>query len=79
MSAHAYGIAIDLNVSYVDYWQWNKPAPDGSYPYKNRIPWEIVLIFEKYGFIWGGKWHHYDTVHFEYRPEMLSQCDLSMA
>ena len=35
-------------------------------------PWEIVLIFEKYGFIWGGKWHHYDTVHFEYRPEMLS-------
>ncbi|MEJ2663631.1 MAG: M15 family metallopeptidase, partial [Spirochaetia bacterium] len=27
--------------------------------------------FEKYGFIWGGKWYHYDTMHFEYRPELL--------
>ena len=28
-------------------------------------------IFERHGFIWGGKWHHYDTMHFEYRPELL--------
>jgi peptidoglycan LD-endopeptidase CwlK len=32
---------------------------------------EIVKIFEKYGFIWGGKWYHYDTMHFEYRPELI--------
>jgi len=32
---------------------------------------EIVEIFERHGFIWGGKWYHYDTMHFEYRPEML--------
>jgi D-alanyl-D-alanine carboxypeptidase len=24
-----------------------------------------------YGFIWGGKWYHYDTMHFEYRPELM--------
>jgi hypothetical protein len=28
-------------------------------------------VFEKHGFIWGGKWYHYDTMHFEYRPELL--------
>jgi hypothetical protein len=34
------------------------------------VPFEIVLIFERHGFIWGGKWYHYDTMHFEYRPEL---------
>ena len=32
---------------------------------------EIARIFERHGFIWGGKWYHYDTMHFEYRPELL--------
>jgi hypothetical protein len=40
-------------------------------PYRNAIPLEIVRIFEKHGFIWGGAWYHYDTMHFEYRPELL--------
>jgi hypothetical protein len=40
-------------------------------PYRNRIPHRIVEIFERHGFIWGGKWYHYDTMHFEYRPELL--------
>jgi len=22
-------------------------------------------------FIWGGRWYHFDTMHFEYRPELL--------
>jgi len=66
LSMHSYGIAIDINTKYSDYWQWNK-----SMKYVNRIPFEIVEIFEKHGFIWGGKWYHYDTMHFEYRPELL--------
>ena len=48
------------------------PAPDGRYAYRNRIPWEIVEVFEKHGFVWGGKWYHYDTMHFEYRPEIIA-------
>jgi hypothetical protein len=35
------------------------------------MPLEIIDIFERHGFIWGGKWYHYDTMHFEYRPELL--------
>src|SRR6185437_1620763 len=30
--------------------------------YHNRMPKEIVATFEKHGFIWGGKWYHYDTM-----------------
>jgi D-alanyl-D-alanine carboxypeptidase len=71
ISAHGHAIAIDINVDYSDYWRWTQPDASGRYPYKNRIPWEIVEIFEKHGFIWGGKWYHYDTMHFEYRPELL--------
>lgn len=67
LSNHAFGIAIDINTKYSDYWQWAK----GAYQYKNTIPHQIVEIFEKHGFIWGGKWYHYDTMHFEYRPELL--------
>ena len=40
--------------------------------WKNRIPQEIVDAFEAEGFIWGGRWAHYDTMHFEYRPELTS-------
>lgn len=71
VSAHGQAIAIDINVDHSDYWRWTKPDANGRYPFKNRIPWEIVEIFEKHGFIWGGKWYHYDTMHFEYRPDLL--------
>ena len=72
-SAHSYGIAIDINVSYSDYWLWSNPKAKETdhIQYRNRIPMEIVKIFEKHGFIWGGRWYHYDTMHFEYRPEFL--------
>ena len=43
----------------------------GPILYRNRMPEEIVAIFEKHGFIWGGKWYHFDTMHFEFRPELL--------
>jgi hypothetical protein len=71
-SAHGFGIAIDLNSAQGDYWE-NRGRRRSAEPleYRNRIPQEIVTIFEKHGFIWGGKWYHYDTAHFEYRPELL--------
>lgn len=67
LSTHSFGIAIDINTKYSDYWKWNNNTE-----YINRIPVEIAEVFEKYGFIWGGKWYHYDTMHFEYRPELLT-------
>ena len=54
-----------------DYWRWSKPDASGAYSWRNRVPEEIVRVFEKHGFIWGGRWHHFDTMHFEYRPELL--------
>jgi D-alanyl-D-alanine carboxypeptidase len=74
-SAHGLGIAIDIAAAHSHYWQWSKPDADGRFPYRNEIPWEIVEIFEKHGFIWGGKWYHYDTMHFEYRPEIVLSAD----
>ena len=69
-SMHAYGAAIDISTKQSDYWRWAKPA-NGLTPYRNRIPFAIVEAFERHGFVWGGKWYHYDTMHFEYRPELL--------
>lgn len=66
LSNHSFATAIDINTKYSAYWKWNK-----NLTYQNQIPMEIVEIFEKYGFIWGGKWYHYDTMHFEFRPELL--------
>lgn len=69
-SAHGYGIAVDIAVKDADYWRWSKPDAQGRRAYRNRIPAEIVAIFERHGFIWGGRWRHFDTMHFEYRPEL---------
>jgi hypothetical protein len=76
VSAHGHGIAIDISTKNAHYWRWAKENADGTIVYRNEIPMEIVRIFEKHGFIWGGKWHHYDTMHFEYRPELLPPPDV---
>jgi len=69
-STHSYGIAIDINLRYANCWRWDIDN-SREMKFRNRIPKTIVEIFEKHGFIWGGKWYHYDTMHFEYRPELL--------
>lgn len=69
LSAHAYGISIDLNRNDSDYWKWVSKE-EGS----KRIasyPQAIVEAFENHGFVWGGKWAHFDILHFEYRPEII--------
>jgi peptidoglycan LD-endopeptidase CwlK len=71
LSMHSFGSAIDVNVGYSDNWHWHKNGASRLVRYRNRIPMSIVSLFEKHGFIWGGRWYHYDTMHFEYRPEML--------
>ena len=72
-SAHSYGMTIDIAVAKSDYWLWKNPGKKETEKivYANRFPKELILIFEKHGFIWGGRWYHYDTMHFEFRPEIL--------
>ncbi len=67
-SMHSFALAIDINTKFSNYWR-NSSAKN----YVNRIPFDIVNVFEKHGFIWGGKWYHYDTMHFEFRPEFFSK------
>lgn len=71
LSMHSFGIAIDLAPSKTQYWKDEATSETAKIGYKNTMPLSIVRIFEKHGFIWGGRWYHYDTMHFEYRPELL--------
>lgn len=71
VSAHGHGIAIDIALKHAHYWRDAMSGKDAPVTFKNEIPMDIVRIFERHGFIWGGRWYHYDTMHFEYRPELL--------
>jgi len=71
-SMHAYGAAIDLNTKYSAYWEWADQARHGLAPYTNQIPRAVIAAFERHGFIWGGRWADFDTMHFEYRPELIA-------
>jgi hypothetical protein len=53
VSMHAWGLAIDFNVSRNQYGA--RPTMDPR----------IVEIFERWGFAWGGRWRTPDGMHFE--------------
>lgn len=72
LSAHSWGAAIDLNSELGAYWKWMPKADLANFP-RHRFPPIIIEIFESHGFIWGGKWHHFDLMHFEYRPELIEK------
>jgi hypothetical protein len=78
-SFHSYGIAIDIIPrtwgGKETYWMWAiQRKPDWwNIPYSDRyhFPAAVIKAFEAYGFAWGGKWTYFDTMHFEYRPEVF--------
>jgi D-alanyl-D-alanine carboxypeptidase len=53
LSNHAFGLAFDINV------------PENQRGTVGRIDPQVVAIFEKWGFTWGGTWHYTDPMHFE--------------
>ena len=69
LSPHAFGIAVDLCRDSRDYWQWASREQGQSR--LSEYPRKLVGVFESHGFIWGGKWAHFDFLHFEYRPELI--------
>ena len=71
LSVHAFAAAIDISTKFSDYWEWSK-RKDGGVVWRNRIPQQIADMFERHGFIWGAKWYHVDSMHFEYRPELIA-------
>jgi hypothetical protein len=83
-SFHAYAAALDIQPKdYKDlhaYWQWSAVFEDEWYnvPYSRRWhpPDGVIAAFEAHGFCWGGKWNLFDTIHFEYRPEIMLMNDI---
>ncbi|WMJ82425.1 M15 family metallopeptidase [Clostridium sp. MB40-C1] len=69
LSPHSFGTAIDLKSDKRDYWKW--ASREQGQKRLESYPREVVEIFEKNNFIWGGKWGKFDILHFEYRPELI--------
>ncbi len=53
LSLHSWGIAVDLNV------------PGNQRGTAGEIDRQVVAIFKKWGFAWGGDWAWTDPMHFE--------------
>ena len=66
-------LLFDLNPQQGAYWRGVKKRGEEAKMLRDQYPQEIVEIFEKHGFIWGGKWSHFDLMHFKYRPELLQK------
>ncbi len=79
LSNHSWGTAIDIVPKGYKtkkiYWYWEayKNEKWMLIPPEKRWapPKKVVQAFQSEGFIWGGNWHVWDTMHFEYRPELL--------
>jgi hypothetical protein len=54
-------------------WAMDVNAEWWTIPYDRRwmMPSAVVAAFEHQGLVWGGKWLFFDTMHFEYRPEIF--------
>jgi hypothetical protein len=70
-------VAIDFKLpnNLGRYWKWDSPIQGHTRKFPSEILLnedfnQVVNIFESQGFVWGGKWWHYDSIHFEYRPEL---------
>jgi len=79
-SYHAWGLAIDLVPKSYEglavYWRWSRVFDREAWhqiPVERRWspPLAVIETFERHGFVWGGKWAHFDAIHFEYRPDIL--------
>jgi hypothetical protein len=53
LSNHSFGLALDLNV------------PGNGRGTVGDIDRDVVAIFKKWGFAWGGDWKYTDPMHFE--------------
>ncbi|RYU10287.1 M15 family metallopeptidase [Nocardioides iriomotensis] len=53
LSLHSWGIAVDLN------------TPGNQRGTVGEMDRDVVAIFKKWGFAWGGDWNYTDPMHFE--------------
>ena len=53
LSLHSWGMAVDLNV------------PGNQRGTVGQMDRQVVAIFKRWGFAWGGDWNYTDPMHFE--------------
>lgn len=53
LSMHAFGLAVDIN------------TPTNQLGTQGDMDPRVVEIFERWGFVWGGRWSRPDPMHFE--------------
>jgi hypothetical protein len=53
LSLHSWGMAVDLNV------------PGNARGTVGQMDRQVVAIFKRWGFAWGGDWNYTDPMHFE--------------
>ncbi len=79
LSNHSYGLAIDVLPrgwgNKMMYWAWVRDYNDDWMLVPQEDLWtppeKVVQVMLNNGFIWGGTWAIYDTMHFEYKPELI--------
>ena len=67
-STHAFGLAIDFNAKMNGY---------GLEHDKMEMHPDVVGVFEKHGWQWGGRWSHSDGMHFQWTQPMSPQANFA--
>ena len=87
LSLHALGIAVDVMAKRYGklnaFWYWESKVNDEWFLLTPEQRWmpplDVINAFERQGFVWGGYWALWDTMHFEYRPEQIFACDFAFS
>lgn len=67
MSNHSFGFAVDINPAFNPYVKGTSSSVWNNAPSYYKIDGEIVAIWKRYGFYWGGDYKNIkDYMHFEY-------------
>ena len=61
LSVYSFAVALKLKAEISKRWRNRRSRFGRVRGYRNKVPAEIVAAFERHGFIWGGKWHRFDT------------------
>lgn len=64
-SYHAWGLAIDIN------------ATTNGRGGRGDIPGDVVSLWTRHGFAWGGTWRHTDPMHFEFERSPTSAAEIT--
>lgn len=70
LSHHSFGVAIDINKAHNLFYKYADHRPNSKF----KITPEVIEVFKKYGWSWGGEFKEgLDTMHFAYLGLSLTE------